>query len=62
MSKLATRGEGNSQAKLTEADVRTIRQWYKNGIFMWFLSEQFEISQTQIWRIIHRVDWKHVRD
>lgn len=61
MSKLKTRGSGNAQAKLTESKVRAILRAYDSGIYTQRdLSRHYDMSRTQIHRIVHRENWRHV--
>lgn len=54
-------GENSHNAKITEADVRTIREFYASGeYFMRELADKFSISLSQTKRIIDRKTWKHV--
>lgn len=60
MSKLATRGSGNKSAKLNEPLVKAIRVAVSLGVRQNLLARACGISRTQMWRIVHHVDWKHV--
>lgn len=62
MSRLQTRGSGNSQAKINEEIVRAIRVAHQLGMQQKILARICGVSTTQMHRIIHRKDWKHVRD
>lgn len=53
------RGERNSRAKLTDDDVRRIRELYTQGMTQVELGQMFGVNQTNIGRAIRR--WKHVR-
>jgi len=54
-------GEGHSQAKLTEADVRSIRERYAaGGVLMRELAEEHHTTLPNIHAIVHRRSWKHV--
>jgi YesN/AraC family two-component response regulator len=53
-------GERNSQAKLTEDEVRKIRDLHSNGMKQKDLAEIFEVSKHCISLIIKRVNWKHI--
>jgi len=55
-----TRGELNGHAKLTENQIREIRERHKNGQSMGSLSRTFPASLQNISRIVHRKTWKHV--
>jgi len=54
-------GERRVQAKLTEQQVREIRQRAPTTSQM-ALSRQFHVSQAQIWRIIHGLHWTRSAD
>lgn len=49
------RGERNSQAKLTEADVAAIRS--RVGISYQQIAKQFGVSATTVWRVKRRLRW-----
>jgi hypothetical protein len=53
-------GSKNGRAKLTEADIPTIRKLIANGATDNELSEQFKVSPASIWWIRRGVTWKHV--
>ena len=54
-------GESNSSAKLTDEDVRKIRQLYATGNYSQpQLAAKFGVKQVTIWHIIHRHNWKHI--
>lgn len=53
-------GEKNPQAKLTEADVRTIRLLLENHTKK-DIAHQFNVSHTQISRIASGKRWAHVK-
>ena len=58
------KGEKNSTAKLTEEDVRFIRQNYKAGDFEFgniALAEKFKVSEVTITNIVTFKSWKHVQ-
>ncbi len=58
---LKARGERNSKAKLTEVDVRTIRDLYKSGGYTQVrLGEIYGLSHRGIGHIVNRKNWKHV--
>jgi DNA-binding XRE family transcriptional regulator len=55
------RGEDCYASKLTEDDVRKIRRLNEQGEYSQSdLAEVFEVSQTNIGRIVRRETWKHV--
>ena len=53
-------GTKNSNAVLTDADVRYIREQRANGISGLKLAKSFGISSNQVYEIGHRRAWKHV--
>lgn len=55
-----TRGEGNAMAKLTEHQVRFIKQAVDYGCSMSLLARHFKVSYTQIYMIINGRDWRWV--
>ena len=58
MSRLKTRGEGNVQTKLKENEVKSIRFLYRyTDMTEKDLTLLYNISTTQIWRIIHNENW-----
>lgn len=58
--RLKTRGEGNFNAKLTEEKVKKIRLLRQAGHDYNDIMNQFGISRTQVWRVIHKKDWAWV--
>lgn len=57
----ATIGENCSWSKLTEKQVKDIRNRWKIGAYnMRELAEYFEVHKTTIWEIIHRKIWRHI--
>ena len=55
-----TRGQDNHLAKLTEADVISIRELAKQGIVRRVIAKQFGVSTAHIHRIVWRRMWAHV--
>lgn len=53
------KGEANSQAKLTDADVAEIKS--RAGENQRELAREFGTHQAGIWRILHNKRWQHVR-
>lgn len=53
-------GERNGGCKITEALVPTIRELRKEGYLIRELVEEFDLSKSQIKRIIYGKSWKHV--
>ena len=55
------RGESHPDAKLTEEDVRTIRQWYANGgVLQREIGDRYGISQANVSAILLRKTWEHI--
>lgn len=55
----AMQGENHHSARLTTADVLKIREQHAT-INMHALAYLYNVSTTQIWRIIQRKSWKHI--
>jgi hypothetical protein len=55
-------GIKNPNAKITEDDVREIRQKAKNGKLQKELAEEYNLCLRSIQSIIYRQTWKHVRE
>lgn len=53
-------GEKNSCAKLTEADVRSIRSLAERGCSGRKIAAQFGINKSTAWQIVARKKWRHV--
>lgn len=54
-------GEKNPNSKLTEAEVKEIKELYKTGsVTMVQIGEQFGISRRSVSAIINKERWKHV--
>ncbi len=56
----ATRGEQHYSAKLTVDDIRAIRKGRENGEELQVLADAYQVSKQSIWRVVHRVTWKHI--
>lgn len=56
----ASTGEGNPKSKLTESDVRNIRDRYDGGESTDSLAAEYGVSKEQIRRINRREAWTHV--
>lgn len=55
------RGEGHTQVKLTETQVREIRHRHAaGGVLLRELAEEFGVTPTNINAILSRRSWKHV--
>ncbi len=57
---LKARGERNNKAKLTEDDVRSIRDLYKGGLTQVELGKMYGMSHRGIGHVVNRKNWKHV--
>jgi hypothetical protein len=55
-------GVKNGAAKLTEENVRTIRQLGRQGIIQKEIGKRFGISQPMVGNILRRESWPHVTD
>ena len=56
-----TRGINNTQAVLTEKQVREIRDKFEPRQYTYkMLCEEYKVSETQIYRIIYNKCWKHI--
>jgi len=53
-------GEDAGSAKLTEAQVREIRQLRATGMTQRDVADRFGISQPNVWKIVHRKAWQHI--
>ena len=54
------KGEKNGAVKLTEATVRLIRARYDAGESQCSLMREFDIHRTRVFKIVHRVQWRHL--
>lgn len=55
-------GEKNSEAKITDKDALEIRNLYSTGNFTYVaLGLKFRLSRSQIWRVLKRKCWKHLK-
>ena len=55
-----TRGSVKPQAKLKECDVYLIRSLRRGGVSVTQLVSRYQISETQIRRIVNRQSWRHL--
>lgn len=53
-------GAEHGMARLSEDDVLSIRRLCKNGAEFKSLAKLYAVSATQIWRIAHRLSWRHI--
>ena len=59
--KIITKCEQCSWSKLTEIQVKDIRErWRIKAFNMRELAEYFNVHKTTIWEIIHRKIWRHI--
>ena len=56
----AQRGESRPHAKLADHDVRAIRSAHHDGESQSSIARRYAVSQTSIWKIVHRLRWGHV--
>jgi hypothetical protein len=54
------RGEGVTIAKLTESDVRVIRQRFANGAAMAHLAREAGVTPRTVRLLVRRETWRHV--
>jgi len=54
------RGENNGQAKITEIQVREIRNLSATGASDATLAKRYSVSRKAIWQIVRRRVWRHV--
>ena len=54
------RGELNARARLTEADIRFIRESVASGVCRKELAEKYDVGLPHICSIVVRRNWKHV--
>jgi len=55
-----SRGVTNGRSKLSEDDVRAIRRLAKAGESRLLLSERFGVTQSGIYGVVMRINWKHI--
>lgn len=54
-------GEKHPKVKLSESQVVELRTRYRQGnITQVRLAEEYGIGETQVWRIVHNIKWKHL--
>jgi len=58
---LLVHGEDHNQAKLTEQDVRDIRELSNSGVGLRELARQYKLNVSTIHAVVHRKTWKHVK-
>lgn len=56
------KGQNQGAAKLTDSDVRKIRQLYKEGMPSRPIAKMFNMDKSTILDIVNRKYWKHVLD
>lgn len=53
--------KGKLSRKLTEQDVRNIRERYaRGGVSQPELAREYKVRLYSIWSVLHRLTWKHV--
>lgn len=57
---LTYKGEKVNTAKLTEDDVRNIRERYNNGVGIMYLAKEYKVGRHAIQRVVKRKTWRHV--
>lgn len=55
-----SRGEGHYKAKLTESDVKEIRQRFKKGEAKKAIARSFKLAPITVSRIVDGRAWKHL--
>ena len=53
-------GGANGRCKLTDDDVRAIRQAYDNGATQRSLTALYDLGPSQVGRIVRREQWRHL--
>ena len=56
------KGEKHHLHKLTENDIKEIREMYRNGFSQHKIALKYEVTQATIWAIIHRKTWSHISE
>jgi hypothetical protein len=56
----ATNGEANGASKLTEHSVREMRDLHAYGMSSADLARKYDVSSTQVFRIISWAAWMHI--
>lgn len=54
-------GELHHSAKLTEQDVRVIRELYRMGLRQREIGRHFPVSYVTIFHVVHNKSWRHVQ-
>lgn len=55
------RGEQQGSSKLTDDNVRLIRNLHSRKMFMSVIAKQFGVSASAIEHVIHGITWRHVK-
>lgn len=55
-------GVGNGRAKLTEADVLTIRHLVRSGMSQVAIGQRYEVTAQQVGKIANGRSWKHLKE
>lgn len=59
---LCPRGETHGMAKVTADDVVEMRKMIRRGLSLRGIGEVFGLTKSQVFRIVHRKAWKHVKE
>lgn len=51
---------GGDKSRLREKDIRAIRKAVASGARLLDVANQYKISKTNVWHIVHKSSWKHV--
>ena len=62
LANIPRKGEQSPRAKLTEADVRLMRQLAAEGITQRAIAAKFEVSLACAWKVLQYHTWNHIRD
>ena len=55
-------GERSATAKLTEVQVREIRQLWREGWRYKQIAEKYDISPRYVWSVVSGINWRHLDD
>lgn len=53
-------GSENKASKITESDVRSIRDKFNNGYTAKMLGEEYGITAYTVYDVVHRRTWRHI--
>lgn len=54
------RGASHPGSKLTEEQVRMIRELHQQGVSCVRIAKEVNVNSTAIWRIVTRKTWRHI--